>query len=381
MTVYDPWDESVIQDPFPHFKRLRDAHPVYHHIDEDLWFLSRYKDVEESLFDWRRFSSSQGNMVREDPMRIGKTMTTNDPPRHDELRRLIQLGYTPGRVAMQEERIHQLTKERISQIDLDDFDFINEFSGPLTGLILGTLIGVPDEDLEMLRIKVDEGLAFTRENPTGKGLGEVFDYMLGLIASRRANPGDDMISAFCTADAGDDFEITDLEIAVLCGSILGAGFSSAAHHMGNVMLSLYDWPAIRAAVIEDTSLVPSMVEESMRFDVSTMAFARQTTCEVEIEGVTIPENARVVCLLSSANRDERVFDEPDKFLLDRKKNRHMGFSHGVHYCLGAALARSQMKIAFESLLPLLGTYDIDFDASERLQHLNFRGFRKLRIRR
>ncbi|MGI9324443.1 MAG: cytochrome P450 [Pseudomonadales bacterium] len=377
--LYDPLDSATVDNPFDAFRALRDEAPVYHMEREDLWYLSRYEDVEAALFDWRTFSSAQGSQVREDPQRIGKTMTTNDPPRHDQIRRLVQIGFTPKRVQAHAERINNLTDDLIAQLPDDGFDFVSDFAGPLTGLVIGSLIGVPDEDLELIRKMIDEGLSFTDEFPNGKGLKPVFDYVLELVADRRANPGADMMSAFCGAeDAG--FTMSDLDIAVTCGSILGAGFSSTGHQLGNIAFALHQLPDVRRKVLADPGLIPNLIEESLRWDVSTMAFARQTTREVELHGATIPADARVVCLLSSANRDDRQYDRADEFVLDRENKRHLGWGHGIHHCMGSALARLEMRTALEKILPILGEFDIDLERAVRLKHLNFRGHRELPVR-
>lgn len=377
--LFDPLDPAIVDDPFNAYRELRDNAPVYHMEREDLWYLSRYEDVENALFDWRTFSSAQGNQVREDPNRIGKTMTTNDPPRHDQIRRLVQIGFTPKRVEAHAERINNLTDNLIAQLPNDGFDFVCDFAGPLTGLVIGSLIGVPDSDLEMIRKMIDEGLSMTDEHPNGKGLQPVFDYVLEMVADRRANPSDDMMSAFCGAeDAG--FTMSDLDIAVTCGSILGAGFSSTGHQLGNIAYLLHQLPDVRRTVLADLGQIPNLIEESMRYDVSTMAFARQTTRDVELHGVTIPADARVVCLLSSANRDERQYDRAGEFVLDRGKTRNLGFGHGIHHCMGAALARLEMRIALEKILPVLGEFEIDQANTVRLKHLNFRGHRSLPVR-
>lgn len=378
MIEYESLSDESVSDPYPAFQRLQDHAPVYHHEGEDLWYLSRYDDVRAAQLDWQTFSSSEGIQVREDPARIGKTMTTNDPPRHDQIRRLVQKGYTPRRVQRHEERITSLVSERLAQLSDDRFDVVGEFAGPLTGLVIGSLIGIPDDDLEMLRVMIDEGLAITPEHPSGKGLANVFAYVLDVVAERRRAPGDDMISEFCAAeDAG--FTMSDLDIAVTCGSILGAGFSSTGHQIGNTVLALHQFPDVRRRVQRNPELIPAVVEEGMRWDLSTYAFARVTMRDVDLHGTVIPKGSRVVLLLGAANRDPRQFDRPEVFDLDRDTSGHLGLGFGIHYCMGAALARMEMRIAFEQLVPRLGDFEIDFDNAVRLRHHNFRGFRTMPV--
>lgn len=145
------------------------------------------------------------------------------------------------------------------------------------------------------------------------------------------------------------------------------------------MLSLYRAPEQRRVLLDDLSLTPAMIEEGLRHDVSTMSFGRQTTRDVELHGVTIPANSRVMMLLSSANRDERKFEKPDSFLISRRNNRHIAFNVGIHHCLGSSLARLEMKIAFQRLLPRLGEFELDLEGAKRLHSLNFRGFRNLPV--
>ena len=377
--IYDPRDTAIVQDPFPAFRRLRGEAPVYKLRNEPIWVLSRWADVEAAMLDWRTFSSAKGNVIYEDPARIGRTLTTNDPPRHDHLRRLIGAGYTPGRVKAHEERIGTLVDAMIASLDLADFDFVSQLAAPLTGKVIGSLIGVPDEALEQLRVAVDEAFIPTEEYPEGKGLKEVFAFMMDLVAHRRGKPRDDMLTAFLHAeDAG--VSMSDEEVAVTCGSILAAGFSSTAHQMSNILLALHNNRAVLRQVLDDASLIPAMIEEGLRYDVGTLSFGRQTTREVELHGVMIPADSRVMILLSSANRDERRFAEPDTFDIGRSDRRHIAFNVGIHHCLGSSLARLEMRIAFERLLARLGEFEIDLQRSARVHSLNFRGFRKLRVR-
>lgn len=377
--LYDPRDPAIVRDPFPAFRRLRDETPVYKLRNEPIWVLSRWADVEAAMFDWRTFSSAKGNVIYEDPARIGRTLTTNDPPRHDQLRRLIGAGYTPGRVKAHEERIHTLVDDLIASLDLDDFDFVSQFAAPLTGKVIGSLIGVPDDNLEQLRVAVDQAFVPTDEFPDGKGLKEVFAFMMELVAHRRDKPLDDMLTAFLHAqDSG--VSMSDEEVAVTCGSILAAGFSSTAHQMSNILLALHDDRETLRQVLDDASLIPAMIEEGLRYDVGTMSFGRQTTRDVELHGVVIPADSRVMILLSSANRDERRFAEPDRFDIRRVDRRHISFNVGIHHCLGSSLARLEMRIAFDRLFAWLGEFDIDLQRSTRVHSLNFRGFRHLPVR-
>lgn len=376
--IYDPRDPATVDDPFPAFRRLRDEAPVYKLRREEVWVISRYADVEAAMMDWHTFSSAKGNVIYEDPARIGRTLTTNDPPRHDQLRRLIGAGYTPGRVKAHEGRIEQIVADLVAKLDPSGFDFVGDFAGPLTGRVIGSLIGVPETELERLRVAVDESFVPTDEFPDGQGLGDVFEFMLDLVARRRREPHDDMISAFLSAE-DNGVTMSDQDIAVTCGSILAAGFSSTAHTMGNIMLGLFRAPDQRRLVLDDPSLIPGMIEEGLRFDVGTMSFGRQTTREVELHDVTIPADSRVMLLLSSANRDERRFENPERFDIHRKEKRHISFNVGIHHCLGSSLARLEMRIAFEKLLARLGEFTLDLDSALRVRSLNFRGFRSLPI--
>ncbi|WP_313802184.1 cytochrome P450 [Sphingobium sp.] len=374
--LYDPRDPATVDDPFPAFRRLRDEAAVYQLPDDPVWVLSRFADIEAAMLDWQTFSSAKGNMVYDDPRRVGRTMTTNDPPRHDALRRLVGSGYTPGRVKAHEGRIRDLVANLIDRIDLENFDFITQFASPLTGGVIGSLIGVPEENLEELRIAVDEAFTPVDGHPEGRGLTDVFEFMMRLIEVRRNDPRDDMLTAFLKGEEN-GVPVGDVDVAVLCGSILGAGFLSTAHQMGNIMLALQRTPEQRQMLLDDPSLTTAAIEEGLRHDVSTMSFARQTTRDVELHGVTIPANSRVMLLLSSANRDERKIEDPESFRIDRANKRHISFSTGIHHCLGSSLARLEMRIAFEQLLPRLGHFELDLDRAERVNSLNFRGFRRL----
>lgn len=376
--LYDPYDPATIADPYPSLKRLRDEAPVYFLEEDKVWVISRHTDVHAGMLDWQTFSSAKGNVIHEDPNRVGRTLTTNDPPRHDELRKLISAVYTPKRVVEQEPGIVARIDRLLAKLG-DTFDFMEDFGSPLAGGVVGALVGVPEDQLASFQTTIDEAIQVSRDARGGATLGQVFEMMAPLVQERRRNPTGDLISAFCSSgEVG--VEMSDQDVTVMCASLLAAGFSSSAHAVGNVIHALYRFPDARKKITENPALVPAFVDEALRWDTPTFAFGRQTTRDVTLHGTTIPADSRVMMVLGSGNRDERHFPNPDVVQLDRSQQGALYFNVGVHRCLGSTLARMELRLTIEKLLPLLGDFELDLDNALRVHSLNLRGFRRLPIR-
>jgi cytochrome P450 len=383
MLRYDPYSLSTQENPYSIYKVLRDEYPVYFVEKRNVWLMTRYRDCMAAVQDHAAWSSAQGNVLDDDQRRTGNTLGTTDPPRHEELRRLVTKGFTPARVAQLEDMIRSMSRDLINTfISEGQCEFTSQFAGALTAGVTGHLLGVPSGDHAQLRDWVDKVVEHTDGDapPADRSeyVGKLFLYVLDLVQQRRAKPQDDLISDLISAeDAG--ARLTDQEIAIICPTLLIAAFASTNLTLGNALVALYQHPEQRAEVHANPKLISNMLEEVVRWDSAIQGVARHSTRNVEIEDIVIPKGAQTVLVFGSANRDERQFPDPDRFDIHRKVGRHLGFGWGIHVCLGAPLARLEMRVAFEELLPRLGNYEVDLAHAHHVHSPIVRGYQVLPV--
>ena len=390
---FNPYDYEYHEDPYPLYVRLRDEAPVYRNEEMDFWALSRYDDVLAAFRDPERFSSSYG--VSLDPAAWGpnayKTMSflALDEPKHGRMRSLVSRGFPPRRVLDLEPRIRELTIQHLDiALARGTFDFIGDFAGLLPMDVISELIGVPVADRARLRrladllIHREEGV----EDVPPEGVAAALDlvvYYTEMLADRRANPNDDLTSALLEAELDGD-RLTEDEIIGFLFLMVVAGNETTTKLLGNAWYWGWINPDQRARPFADPSLISAWVEETLRYDTSSQMVARYTLADVELHDRVIPAGERVVLLAGSANRDERQFPDPDRYDLGRHIPAEGGaiqqlasFGFGRHFCLGAALARLEAKVALEELIARVATYDIDTTGMERVHSVNVRGFAAL----
>ena len=384
MVHYDPYSWHIQDDPYPVYKLLRDEFPAYFVEQRNLWVITRYADCLAAAQNPMTWSSASGNLIDDSPERAGRTLGTTDPPRHEELRRLVTKAFTPASVAKLEPLVRSTVLDLIHAFISEHVcDFTGQFSAPLTASIVGYLLGTPQEDHAQLRVWT-EAIVQRDEGPANAGLAgtaafkSLLDYIAALVKQRRREPQDDLISGLIAAeDAG--ARLSDQEIVTTSATTIGAAFESTNLMLGNALFALSLYPHQRTEVRAQPALIPGMIEEALRWDTSTQGFARTLTRDITIEETLIPAGSRAFIVFGAANRDERQFPDPDHFDIHRKIARHLGFGWGIHICLGAPLARLEMKVAFEELLPRLGDYTIDLAHAERSHGPQFRGYQVLPI--
>jgi cytochrome P450 len=384
MVHYDPYSWHIQDDPYPVYKLLRDEFPAYFVEQRNLWVITRYADCLAAAQNPMTWSSASGNLIDDSPERAGRTLGTTDPPRHEELRRLVTKAFTPASVAKLEPLVRSTVLDLIHAFISEHVcDFTGQFSAPLTASIVGYLLGIPQEDHAQLRVWT-EAIVQRDEGPANAGLAgtaafkSLLDYIAALVKQRRREPQDDLISGLIAAeDAG--ARLSDQEIVTTSATTIGAAFESTNLMLGNALFALSLYPDQRTEVRAQPALIPGMIEEALRWDTSTQGFARTLTRDITIEETLIQAGSRAFIVFGAANRDERQFPDPDHFDIHRKIARHLGFGWGIHICLGAPLARLEMKVAFEELLPRLGDYTIDLAHAERSHGPQFRGYQVLPI--
>ncbi len=379
------YDPAIVasDDPYPTYRRMRDADPAHHSQPEDLWVLTRYADCSAAFRDWHTWSSERrGNLLNDIPERVGKTLGTMDPPRHTFARSLVNKAFTPGRVADLGATIRAHARELCARArERGGCEVVEELSAPLNAAILGTMFGVPEAEFVQLRAWLDD--FFKREKaPAGRESAQVVamrklrEYLGRLAADRLARPTDDLLSAMLQAEEdGKRLEVEQVVVTTM--TFLTAGFESTNNLFTNLIHALALHPRTLAELREHPELVPAFIEEGMRWDGPTQGFVRTPTRDVELHGVTIPAGSQVLLHIGSANRDEREFERADTLDVHRPNQRHLGMGQGVHFCVGAPLARSMARCLFEELVPASRRLEADLTGAARVTTPNFRGFTRL----
>jgi len=372
-------------DPYPFYKWLRDEDPVHYAASTGIWVLTRFEDVSNAFKDWKTWSSGRrGNLINDPPERVGKTLGTTDPPRHTFARSIVNKAFTPKTVADLQPKVRRLARNLSEAArEKGSIDFAADISAPFNASILGAMFGVPDEDFIRIRHWLDD--FFLREPPVGDeeprhraAMRYLTNYVTELAEARQQDPQDDLMTAMLNAE--EDGQKLDLHTVVVTSiTFLVAGFESTNNLFTNLAHALALNPEVYAEVKNDPGLVPGMVEEGMRWDAAAQGFVRTPTQDVELHGRVIPENSQVLLHIGSANRDERQFEDPDKFDIHRDKMRHLGMGMGIHFCVGAPLGREMTAAIFENMIAASERWEVDFSGAKRVETPNFRGFSRLPI--
>jgi cytochrome P450 len=357
---YNPLSPEVLENPYPYYAYLRKQAPVYWVEPLQGWALSRYTDVDFALRNPQIFSSAEftaqalGDL---NPTPGIPWILDMNPPDHTRLRKLVNKGFLPRLIRHLEPRVQEITRQLLTALRRrGEGDLMTTLSGPLPTTVIAEMLGVETERFDDFKRWSDDVVLAT-SRPTDEAVrarvresGAAFRaYFARLIERRRTDPGEDVITALVRAEEERDM-LSSSEILGLAVLLLLAGNETTTNLIGNAVRNLLSHPEELAKVRADRSLTPSLVEEVLRYESPVQLIPRVTTREVELEGGKIPAGAIVFLLLGSANRDERKFPEPDRFDVTRNPQDHLGFGYGIHYCLGAPLARLEGRIALEQLL-------------------------------
>jgi cytochrome P450 len=384
--VFDPYDYAIHEDPYPTYAALREHAPVYRNEELGFYALSRHADVAAAFRDDQRFSSADG--VSLDPAATGPqaarvmSFLAMDEPRHGRMRRLVSRGFTPRRVQDLEPRVRAITDAHLlPALERGSFDFIEDVAGKVPMDVVSELLGVPEADRAELRrladvvVHRDDGV-FDVPPAAAAASIDLAVYYLDLIARRRREPRDDLTSALL--EVGIDGErLTDDELGAFLFLMVVAGNETTTKLLGHSWFWGWRHPAELAKPLADVRAVPRWVEETLRYDNSTQVLARTTTQQIDLEQGAIPEGTRVLLLVGSANRDERVFADADRYDLDRDTSELLSFGSGRHFCLGASLARLEARVVLEQLVKRVASYDVDEANAQRVHSVNVRGFAHL----
>lgn len=365
MFSFDPYSPAVDADPFPYYKRLRDEQPCFWSPEAQMWVLSRYADIVSAGQDWQTYSSASGNLMTELPGRAGATLGSSDPPKHDRLRGLIQHAFMKRNLLALEEPIRAVAKDVFAQLkNARQFDF-KEVSSQFTVKVLMAALGLPmgDEAIVDEQTVRDNAVLMVQSDSRTRAKGPehiaaynwMQDYAAKVIAMRRAEPRNDLISNFALAEIDGD-RLDDREVLLTTTTLIMAGVESLGGFMMMFAYNMATFHDARRAVVANPELLADAIEESLRFNTSAQRFRRRLMRDVELHGQTMKQGDFVCLAYGSGNRDERQYPNPDVYDISRKPRGHLGFGGGVHACLGTAIARLSVKIAFDEFHKVVPEY-------------------------
>lgn len=386
---YDPYDVAINADPYPAFRALREEAPVYYNDVHDFWALSRFEDIDRAIRDHGTFISGRGGIL--ELIKAGIEMPPGilifeDPPSHTVHRRLLSRVFTPKRVAELEPKVREYCVQCLDPfVGEEGFDFIAHLGAQVPMKTISMLLGIPESDQEFIRDKVDASLR-TEE---GKPMEVREDFVSGdmfadYIDWRADHPSDDLMTdllqATFTDDEGVVRSLTREEILTYVNVIAGAGNETTNRLIGWTGKTLADHPDQRRELVEDHSLIPNAIEELLRFEGPAPHVGRFVVEDVEIRGTTVPAGSAILLLLGSGNRDERRWADADRFDIHRDVGQMLTFGYGIHFCLGAALARMEGRVALEELLTRFPEWEVDEEAARLSPTSTVRGWETLPVR-
>jgi len=398
---YDPYDYAIDADPYPVWKRLRDEAPLYRNEELGFYALSRYDDVLQGLLDTDTFLSGHGivlEMITDEPYANVPMMIMKDPPEHTRLRKLVSRAFTPRRIADLEIKIAKICNEFLDSVDgQDEFDYVETFAGLLPPTVILALVGYPEGHAARFRELADQSLhvedggtmqaAHDVDRPLVSESGEIgneaFAILPELMEQRRTDPQDDLITGLVHAEIDEDGESRTLTLDEIVGFVQllsSAGTETVARLLSFAAVTLAQHPDQRQLLVDDPSLIPNAVEELLRFEAPSPIQSRWVSRDVELHGKVVPRGSKLSLLNGSGDRDERHFEHPDTFDVRRVIDRHLAFGYGTHFCIGAALARLEGKVALQETLRRFPTWDVDESRLERVHTSTVRGYTSVPMR-
>jgi cytochrome P450 len=371
---FDPYDLEITADPYPVLRRLRDEAPLYYNEQYDFYALSRYDDVERALKDKDTFLNRKGNvleLIKADVEQPPGTLIFEDPPAHTLHRKLLSRAFTPKRVYALEPQIRALTAECLDPlVGAGGFDFVADLGAQVPMQVIGMLMGIPEEDRRTVREHVDGYLRTEPGKPMRFAKGskwkpgsKLSDLFGEYIDWRAEHPADDVMTDLLTATFEDEHGVTRTltrdEALLYVNIVAGAGNETTNRLIGWAGKVLGDHPEQRREIAADPTLVDGAIEELLRYETPGPISARYVATDVELHGQTVPAGSVLLLLHHSANHDERRFPDPDRFDIHRANGPHLAFGHGIHFCLGASLARLEGRVVLEEVLTRFPDWELD----------------------
>jgi hypothetical protein len=391
--VFDPFSAEYFENPFDIYRRMREDAPLYYDEKEDFYALTRHEDVAAAFKDFEGFSSARGcdlAMVRTGDV-PQRSIIFMDPPDHRHMRSLLNKAFTPRAIQSQKETVIELIDKYLSEADPDNFDVVQDFSGPFPVEVITRMAGVPEEYRQQVRHWIDTSL---HHEPGQIEISETamqanIDtamYYFTLIQQRREDPQDDMISRLIAAEIpteeGPTRQLDDIEITGFATLLGGAGAETVTKLLGTAAVTFARNPEQWQKLLDDRSKIPAAVEELLRYEGPVQYNVRYTLKEVQVSGGVIPAGKPVFLCGAAANRDSEAFTDADVFDIDRDRSeaQNLGLGYGIHSCLGAALARMESAIALDKLLDFMPRYEVNWDGLQRVNMQNVAGYHHVPVK-
>jgi cytochrome P450 len=386
---YDPYDVGIHADPYPVFRRLREEAPLYHNDTHDFYALSRFEDVERGLVDRETYISGRGailELIKADIDIPPGVIVFEDPPVHTMHRGLLSRVFTPKKMNALEPKIREFCARSLDPlVGGGGFDFIRDLGAQMPMRVIGMLLGIPEADQEAIRDRADAELRTKPGRPmkyskdkfvSGEAFAEHIDW-------RAEHPSDDLMTELLHAEfedeTGTNRRLTRDEALTYVNVVAGAGNETTTRLIGWAGKVLADHPDQRQELVEDRSLIPNAIEELLRYEPPAPHVARYVARDVAHYGQTVPEGSVMVLLVGAANRDDRRYPEGDRFDIHRDVGQHLGFGYGIHFCLGAALARLEGRVALDEVLQRFPQWEVDRDNARLSPTSTVRGWETLPV--
>jgi cytochrome P450 len=389
---YDPYDFEIDTDPYPIWRRMREEAPLYWNERYEFFALSRFDDVEKGLVDWHAYSSARGTLIeliKSDYDIPPGSIIFDDPPRHDLHRGLLSRVFTPKKMGAIEPKVREFCATTLDpHLGTGGFDFIADLGAQMPMRTIGMLLGIPEADQVAIRERIDDGLRLEEGAPVDvsarlNDAAEQHNLFAEYIDWRAENPSDDLMTDLLNAEYedtdGEHKKLTRDEVLGYVGLLAAAGNETTTRLIGWTGKVLAEHPDQRRQVADDRSLLNGAIEELLRFEPPSPIQARYVTHDVEWYGQTVPEGSTMVLLNASANRDDRHFPDGDSFDIHRKIDHHLSFGYGIHFCLGAALARLEGRVALDEVLNRWPEWEVDWDNAVQARTSTVRGWETLPV--
>jgi cytochrome P450 len=385
---YDPYKVEINADPYPVFRRLREEAPLYYNEQYDFYAVSRFDDVERGLIDRETYISGRGvilEVIKANIQIPPGTLIFEDPPVHTVHRSLLSRVFTPRRMAALEPKIREFCALSLDPlVGAGRFDFVADLGAQMPMRTIGMLLGIPEQDQESVRDWVDASLRteagkpmrYTQERLGGALFADYIDW-------RAEHPSDDLMTELLRAEFEDETgtvrRLTRNEVLTYVNVIAGAGNETTNRLIGWIGKILADYPEQRRQLVEDRSLIPNAIEEILRYESPALNIGRCVARDLELYGRRVPQGSAILLLVGSANRDERRFPDPDRFDIHRQIVQHLTFGYGTHFCLGAALARLEGRVALDEVLKRFPQWEVDRGAAKLASTSTVRGWETLPV--
>jgi len=388
---YDPYDFEIDTDPYPIWRRLREEAPLYVNERYGFYALSRFDDVERASIDWRTYISSRGTVL--EILKMGMeippgSIIFEDPPAHDIHRALLSRVFTPRKVSALEPKVREFCARSLDPlVGSGGFDFIRDIGAQMPMRTIGMLLGIPEQDQEAIRDQIDEGLRLEEGTMPDDPGARAADIATGPFAEyidwRAEHPSDDLMTELLEAEFEDHTgvrrRLSRDEVLGYVNLLAGAGNETTTRLIGWTGKVLADHPDQRRELVEDRDLIPNAIEELLRFESPSPVQARYVTRDVEHYGASVPAGSVMLLLTASGNRDDRRFPDADSFDIHRRIDHHLALGYGIHFCMGAALARLEGRIAMDEVLQRFPSWEVDWDHAVQARTSTVRGWERLPV--